>query len=50
MAVLVPLAFLTDILIMLSRNLSGGEATSIVSGTAAALMCLGPCWALDAAL
>lgn len=41
MAVLVPLAFLTDILIMLSRNLSGGEATSIVSGTAAALMCLG---------
>ena len=41
MAVLVPLAFLTDILTMLSRNLSGGEATSIVSGTAAALMCLG---------
>lgn len=41
MAVLVPLAFLTDILIMLSRNLSGGEATSVVSGTAVALMCLG---------
>lgn len=41
MAVLVPLAFLTDILIMLSRNLSGGEATSVVSGTAVSLMCLG---------
>lgn len=41
MAVLVPLAFLADILIMLSRNLNGGEATSVVSGTAVALMCLG---------
>lgn len=41
MAVLVPSAFLADILIMLSRHLSGGEATSIVSGTAVALMCLG---------
>lgn len=41
MAVLTPLAFLTDICIMISRNLSGGEATSIVSGTAVALMCLG---------
>lgn len=41
MAILVPLAFLTDILILSSRNLNGGEATSVVSGTAVALMCLG---------
>lgn len=41
MAALVPLSFLADILIMISRNLSGGEATSVVSGTAVALMCLG---------
>lgn len=41
LAVAVPLAFLADIVCMLTLNLNGGDATSVVSGTAVALMCLG---------
>lgn len=41
LAVLTPLAFLADILFMVLFHLSGSEATSIVSGTAVILMCVG---------
>ncbi|MCI8982479.1 MAG: citrate transporter [Hungatella sp.] len=41
LAVATPLAFLADIGAMLVFDLRGGEATSIVSGTAVLLMCLG---------
>lgn len=41
MAVLTPAAFLADIFFMTFFRLSGGDATSIVSGTAVLLMCVG---------
>lgn len=41
MAVVTPLAFVGDILLMLAFDLKGGDATSMVSGTALILMCLG---------
>lgn len=41
LAVAVVLAFLADIVCMLAFNLNGGDATSVVSGTAVLLMCLG---------
>ena len=41
LAVLAPLVFLADILFMAFFHLSGGDATSIVSGTAVLLMCVG---------
>lgn len=41
LAAAVPLAFLLDIAAMLVFDLRGGDATSLVSGTAVLLMCLG---------
>ncbi|MBS6953540.1 MAG: citrate transporter [Enterocloster asparagiformis] len=41
LAVLTPLAFLADILMMFAFNLKGGDATSLVSGTAAIVMAVG---------
>ena len=41
LAAAVPLAFLLDIAAMLAFHLRGGDATSLVSGTAVLLMCLG---------
>lgn len=41
LAFAVPLAFLADIICMLTLDLNGGDATSVVSGTAILLMCLG---------
>lgn len=41
LAAAVPLAFLADIAAMLAFHLKGGDATSLVSGTAVLLMCLG---------
>lgn len=41
LAILTPLAFLADILMMFAFNLKGGNATSLVSGTAALVMCAG---------
>lgn len=41
LAVFTPLAFLADILLMLLLDLKGGDATSLVAGTAVLLMCLG---------
>ena len=41
LAVLTPLAFLCDILMMFAFDLKGGDATSLVSGTAAILMVVG---------
>lgn len=41
LAAAVPLAFLSDIIVMLAFDLRGGDATSLVSGTAVLLMCLG---------
>lgn len=41
LAVSVVLAFLGDIVCMLAFHLNGGDATSVVSGTAVLLMCLG---------
>ncbi|MFR1832701.1 MAG: citrate transporter [Lachnospiraceae bacterium] len=41
LAFAVPIAFLADIFIMLTFDLRGGDATSLVSGTAILLMCLG---------
>lgn len=41
LAVITPLAFLADILLMLLLDLKGGDATSLVAGTAVLLMCLG---------
>lgn len=41
LAAAVVLAFLADIVCMLVFNLNGGDATSVVSGTAVLLMCLG---------
>lgn len=41
LAAAVPLAFLADIAAMLVFHLRGGDATSLVSGTAVLLMCLG---------
>ena len=41
MAVVTPLAFVGDILLMLAFQLKGNSATSMVSGTALILMCLG---------
>lgn len=40
-AILTPLAFAADIILMLSFNLKGGDATSMVSGTAILVMCIG---------
>lgn len=40
-AVLTPLAFLADIFLMLAFDLKGGDATSMVSGTAVLIMCIG---------
>ena len=41
LATAVPLAFLADIVCMLALDLNGGDATSVVSGTAVLLMCFG---------
>ncbi len=41
MAVLTPLLFLADIILMLAFDLKGGEATSMVSGTALVAMSIG---------
>lgn len=41
MAILTPLFFLADILLMLAFDLKGGDATSMVSGTAVLVMCIG---------
>lgn len=41
LAIATPLAFLGDIGAMLALHLRGGDATSLVSGTAVLLMCLG---------
>ena len=41
MAVCIPAAFLLDIISMLALDLNGTDATSVVSGTAVLLMCLG---------
>lgn len=41
MAILSPLAFVGVIVLMLVFDLKGGDATSMVSGTALILMCLG---------
>lgn len=41
LAIATPLAFLADIGAMLALHLRGGDATSLVSGTAVLLMCLG---------
>lgn len=41
LAICTPLAFLADILLMLLLDLKGGDATSLVAGTAVLLMCLG---------
>lgn len=41
LAIATPLAFFADIAAMLAFDLRGGDATSIVSGTAVLLMCLG---------
>lgn len=41
LAIATPLAFLADIAAMLVLGLRGGDATSLVSGTAVLLMCLG---------
>lgn len=40
-AILTPLAFLMDIALMLALDLKGGDATSMVSGTAVLIMCAG---------
>lgn len=40
-AVLTPLAFIADIVLMLAFDLKGGDATSMVSGTAVLIMCVG---------
>ncbi len=41
MAIVTPLVFLADIVLMIALNLKGTEATSIISGTAILLMCIG---------
>lgn len=41
MAILTPLLFLSDVLFMLAFDLKGGDATSIVSGTAVLCMSIG---------
>lgn len=41
LAILTPLAFLFDIALMILLDLKGGDATSIVAGTAIIIMCLG---------
>ncbi len=41
MAILTPLLFLADIFLMLAFDLKGGDATSMVSGTAVLVMCIG---------
>lgn len=41
MAIITPLAFLGVIVLMLAFDLKGGDATSMVSGTAMLLMCIG---------
>ncbi|MCI7812745.1 MAG: citrate transporter [Lachnospiraceae bacterium] len=41
LAILTPIAFLADIIVMIAFDLNGGGATSIVSGTALLLMCIG---------
>ncbi len=41
LAIATPVAFLADIAFMLIFNLNGGDATSLVSGTAVVLMCFG---------
>lgn len=44
LAVAVPLVFLFDIIFMFVLHVSGGDATSLVSGTAVLLMCAGSIW------
>lgn len=41
MALLTPLFFAADIILMLVFELKGGDATSLVSGTAVVIMCIG---------
>lgn len=41
LAILTPAAFLADIIFMVAFHRNGGDATSIVSGTAVLLMCIG---------
>lgn len=41
LAILTPLAFLLDIALLLLLHLNGGEATSLISGTAVLLTCIG---------
>jgi hypothetical protein len=41
MAILTPLFFAADIILMLVFELKGGDATSLVSGTAVVIMCIG---------
>mgnify|MGYP000712528737 CR=1 FL=1 len=41
LAILTPVAFLMDILFMILFKLKGGDATSLVAGTAVLLMCAG---------
>lgn len=41
LAILTPVAFLADILFMFLLQLKGGDATSLVAGTAVLLMCVG---------
>ncbi len=41
MAIITPLAFFLDIVAMIILKLKGGDATSLVTGTAVFLMCLG---------
>ena len=40
-AIITPAAFLADIILMLAFDLKGGDATSMVSGTAVLVMCIG---------
>lgn len=40
-AILTPVAFMMDIILMLALDLRGGDATSMVSGTAVLIMCAG---------
>lgn len=41
LAILTPLSFMLDIVLMLLLDLKGGDATSMVAGTAIILMCIG---------
>lgn len=39
-AVLVPLAFVIDVVVMMTMDLKGGDATALIGGTALLIMCL----------